>query len=123
VVDDLGVKNSNSQGWILQRADAFPATVIFAYQSECADQRAHERHWVEVPLVQAGGAHSSRIECVPCPQLQDQRSSFWGDQPQSGAADARIKRTEALLFLKLAIQNNGRRSNVVREGARPGVKA
>src|SRR5207249_270865 len=42
-----------------------------AYQSECGDQRAHDRHWVSKVF------HS-------CPQVQDQRSSLRGEQPQSG---------------------------------------
>ncbi len=55
------------------------------YQSECGDQRAHERHCVEVHCWRHAG-HTPPVSNVfhSWPQLQDQRSSFWGDQPQSG---------------------------------------
>src|SRR5438034_9318045 len=57
----------------------------FAYQSECGDQPVQERHCVVVHWWRQTG-HTPPVSNVfhSCPQLQDQRSSFWGDQPQSG---------------------------------------
>jgi hypothetical protein len=55
------------------------------YQSECGDQRAHERHCVEVHCWRQAG-HTPPVSNVfhRCPQLHDHRSSLRGDQPQSG---------------------------------------
>jgi hypothetical protein len=59
--------------------------IHFAYQSECGDQRAHERHWVEVHWWRHAG-QTPPVSNVfhSCPQSQDHRSSLRGDQPQSG---------------------------------------
>ena len=55
------------------------------YQSECGDQRAHERHWVEVHWWrQAGQTPPVSNVFHSFPQLQDHRSSLRGDQPHSG---------------------------------------
>jgi len=55
------------------------------YQSECGDQPPHLGHWVEVHWCRHAG-HTPPVSNVfhICPQLQDQRSSFRGDQPHRG---------------------------------------
>jgi hypothetical protein len=56
-----------------------------AYQSECGDQRVHERHWVVVHWWrQAGQTPPVSNVFHSFPQEQDHRSSLRGDQPQSG---------------------------------------
>ena len=56
-----------------------------AYQSECGDQRAHERHWVEVHCWrQAGQTLPVSNVFHSCPQSQDHRFSLRRVQSQSG---------------------------------------
>jgi len=57
----------------------------FSYQSECRDQRPHDRHWVSVHWWrQAGQTPPVSKVFHSCPQVQDHRSALRGDQPQSG---------------------------------------
>jgi hypothetical protein len=55
-----------------------------AYQSECGDQRPHDRHCVAVHLWRHTGQMPSVSNVFHSLQVQDQRSSLRGDQPQSG---------------------------------------
>jgi len=56
-----------------------------SYQSECGDHRLHERHWVAVHWCrQAGQTPPVSNVFHRWPQVQDRKSSFRGDQPQSG---------------------------------------
>ena len=63
-----------------------------AYQSECGDQRAHERHCVEVHWWRHAG-HTPPVSKAfqSWPQVHDQRSSLRGDQPQSGHRMLRLE--------------------------------
>src|SRR5439155_13895507 len=89
-----------------------------AYQSECADQRLQERHWVSVHCWrQAGQTPPVSNVFHSCPQEQVQMSSLCGDQPQSDAADARAGRVVALLLLRLPIQRPRTIWGGIREGA------
>ena len=89
VLDDLGLVTAYP-GWLGTHRLAVESNPVnlssyFAYQSECADQREHERHCVEVHWWRQAG-HTPPVSNVfhSFPQLQDHRSSLRGDQPQSG---------------------------------------
>jgi hypothetical protein len=61
------------------------------------------------PLVQASWAHSSRIECVPLTAARAEPFVFLAGRPAAErTSDARAGWVAALVFLKFAIQNNGR---------------
>lgn len=53
----------------------------FEYQSECSDHPLHERHWGLRPLVQAGGAHASRVERVPAIAARAKPFVFFAGRP------------------------------------------
>ena len=70
------------------------------------------------PLVNAHGADSSRIEGVPFMAAGARPAVVLAGRPTAEwASNARAGRTEALLLVKLAIQNNGRFGGVIRERA------
>ena len=69
------------------------------------------------PLVEAGGAHSSRAERVPLMAAATRPAVVLAGRPATeGAPDARAGRVEALLLVKLAIQNDGGFREFIRQG-------
>ena len=66
------------------------------------------------PLVEANGAHSSRFERIPLMAATTKPEVVLLGRPTTEwASNARAGWAEALLLIKLAIQNNGRCGRVI----------
>jgi hypothetical protein len=70
------------------------------------------------PTVEARGAHSSRIERVPFVTATTRPTVVPAGRPAAERASyAGTGRVEAVLLIRLSIQDHGRFGGVIREGA------
>jgi hypothetical protein len=69
-------------------------------------------------MAEACRAHCSRIKSVPLMAAATRPTVVLAGRPAAErASDARAGRVEALLLIRLSIQNHGRFGGVIREGA------